>query len=141
MATSLHARPHFPPHSLLRLFHLDSKHKQKLGHEPQETRFPWSLWRPGVGERLQRGFRSRPTVMAMRGRGEQAARAVPSRILVSSLHFSPKLECQCDGQGGKKQRGQEQNKTDRGRGKRKKYIEGSRETGTVIYSERGISMN
>lgn len=52
MATPLQARPCSPPHCLLHLFHLDLKPKQKLGHEPQETGSPWSLWGHGVGERL-----------------------------------------------------------------------------------------
>lgn len=50
---------HFPPCQavlpspcFLYLFHLDLKHKQKLGHKPQETRFPWSLWGHKVEERL-----------------------------------------------------------------------------------------
>lgn len=111
MATPLHARPCFPPHCCLRLFHLDLKHKQKLGHEPQETRSPWSLWGHGMEEK---------------GGGERAGRAVPSRIPMSPLHLSLKLEHQWDGQGGRER---EHNKEDRDRGKNQN-TEGSRETVT-----------
>lgn len=44
MATPLQARPCSPPHCCFRLFHLDVEHKQKLGHETQETRSLWPLW-------------------------------------------------------------------------------------------------
>lgn len=33
--------------------YLDGKHKQKLGHEPQETKSSWSLWEDGWGELVQ----------------------------------------------------------------------------------------
>lgn len=74
------------PTARLRLFHLDLKHKQKLGHEPQETRSPWSHWEHGMEER---------------GGDEWAGREVPSKIRLPLLNLSPKLECQCDGQGSR----------------------------------------
>lgn len=33
--------------------YLDRKHKQKLGHKPQETKSSWSLWEDGRGELVE----------------------------------------------------------------------------------------
>lgn len=33
--------------------YLDMKHKQKLGHEPQETESAWSLWEHGWGQLVE----------------------------------------------------------------------------------------
>lgn len=72
--------------------------------------------------------------MEERGGGEQAGRAVPSRILVSPLHLSLKLECQWDGQGGRER---EHNKEDRGRGKNEIQRGAERQLQTtVIHWER-----